>query len=275
MKLGYQINTWTGVLADAFGVGSVKDAFYGNVIMPFPVEKMEEAFDDIATAGFQGVELFDGQIMPFAENPNQLVDMLKKKNLELAGVYSGANFIFKEVLPEELFKIGKVVKVAKSLGAGFIVLGGGALRHDGVREEDYKAAAYGLDETAKVIKDAGLKSCYHPHFGTIGFEWNQLERVMKFSSVNLCPDTAHIALGGSDNLKVVNTFGDRINYIHLKDLADGNFVELGEGKLPIADIVAALKKKGYDGWLTVELDATKRTPLESARINKKYLDKIL
>ena len=269
MKLGYQINTWGGVWVDAFGAGSIKDCFYNS---PLPLEK---ALSDIAEAGFQGVEMFDGHIMPYTEKPNRLLDLLKEKNLELVAVYTGANFIFKEILPEELFKIGKVAKVAKSLGAEFIVLGGGAIRHDGVREEDYKAVAYGLDEAAKVVKEYDLKSCYHPHWGTCCQDREQLGKVMKFSKVNLCPDTAHLVLGGADCVEVINTFGDRINYIHLKDLADGNFVELGEGTIPFPEIIEALKKKGYDGWLTVELDSAKRTPLEGAQTNKRYLDKIL
>jgi inosose dehydratase len=98
---------------------------------------------------------------------------------------------------------------------------------------------------------------------------------MKFSSINLCPDTAHIALGGTDNLKVIDTFFDRINYVHLKDLSDEGFVELGEGSVPLDKIMNLLKQKGYNGWLTVELDASEKTPLESAEISRAYLDKIM
>jgi inosose dehydratase len=166
--------------------------------------------------------------------------------LELVAVYSAANFIFKDVLQEELFKIGRVVKIAKKLDAEFIVLGGGASRHDGIKEEDYKAAGTGLDSAARVLAECGLKSCYHPHAGTIGFAWEQLEKVMKFSSINLCPDTVHIALGGTDNLKVIDTFFDRINYVHLKDFSDEGFVELGEGSLPLDKIMNLLKRKGYN-----------------------------
>jgi len=275
MKLGYQCNTWSGVFADAFGVGSIKDAFYGNVIMPVSTVELNDIFHEITTAGFDGVEVFDGLIVPFEENVEDFEELLRKNRLELVAVYSAANFIFRDVLQEELFKIGRVAKIAKKLDAEFIVLGGGALRHDGIKEEDYKAAGTGLDSAARVVAECGLKSCYHPHAGTIGFTWEQLEKVMKFSSINLCPDTAHIALGGTDNLKVIDTFFDRINYVHLKDLSDEGFVELGEGSVPLDKIMNLLKQKGYNGWLTVELDASEKTPLESAEISRAYLDKIM
>jgi inosose dehydratase len=275
MKLGYQCNTWSGVFADAFGVGSVKDAFYGNVIMPMSVTELNEIFHEISTAGFEGVEVFDGLIVPFEDSAADLHVLLEKNGLGLVAVYSAANFIFEDILSEELYKIERVTKIAKKLNAEFVVLGGGALRHDGIREEDYKAAGKGLDSAARLVAKYGLKSCYHPHAGTIGFTWEQLQKIMEFSSINLCPDTAHIALGGTDNLKVFDTFFKRINYVHLKDLSNKGFVELGEGNLHLDGIVDLLRKKGYDGWLTVELDASDKTPLESAKMSRKYLEKIL
>ncbi len=163
MKLGYQCNTWSGVFADAFGVGSIKDAFYGNVIIPISMSELNEIFHEISTAGFEGVEVFDGLIVPFEENVEGFGGLLRKNGLELAAVYSAANFIFKDILQEELFKIERVAKIAKKLDAEFIVLGGGALRHDGIREEDYKAAGEGLESAARVVDECGLKSCYHPH----------------------------------------------------------------------------------------------------------------
>ena len=53
--------------------------------------------------------------------------------------------------------------------------------------------------------------------------------------------------------------------------------ELGRGgsKLDVAACVAALRERGYDGWLTVELDGTWKagmpTALESARMSRQYL----
>ena len=61
----------------------------------------------------------------------------------------------------------------------------------------------------------------------------------------------------------------------MKDLSDKGFVELGEGNLPPDRIVNMLKVKGYEGWLTVELDASEKTPLESAKTSRKYLEKIV
>jgi inosose dehydratase len=77
MKLGYQCNTWSGVFADAFGVGAIKDAFYGNVIMPVSTVELNDIFHEITTAGFDGVEVFDGLIVPFEENVEDFEELFR------------------------------------------------------------------------------------------------------------------------------------------------------------------------------------------------------
>jgi len=55
-----------------------------------------------------------------------------------------------------------------------------------------------------------------------------------------------------------------------------HFVELGQGELGIdfPSFLTKLEQIGYDGWVTVELDSTTRTPLESAKISRQYLHEL-
>ena len=53
------------------------------------------------------------------------------------------------------------------------------------------------------------------------------------------------------------------------------FFELGKGGVDFPAIVNILRQNSYQGWITVELDSTLRTPKESARISKNYLEKTL
>ena len=90
-------------------------------------------------------------------------------------------------------------------------------------------------------------------------------------------DTAHLEASGDDALAFIRRFGRKIIYTHIKDydVKKNVFTELGRGntRLDVGQCLKALKKTGYDGWLTVELDKTFRTPLESARISRRYLKK--
>ncbi|WP_339106121.1 sugar phosphate isomerase/epimerase [Haloterrigena salinisoli] len=77
-------------------------------------------------------------------------------------------------------------------------------------------------------------------------------------------DAAHtVRLADESPRETLDALGDRIEYVHLKDAvydpdhhdatADGYVYAVpGEGELPMADVVAALRERGYDGWLVFE-----------------------
>ena len=91
MKLAYQTNTWGGVFGHPAGVTSVKDLLY------LANGSTEEAMRDIAAAGYSGFELFEGNLVQYADREDELRGLMEELRLELVGVYSGANFIFPEI----------------------------------------------------------------------------------------------------------------------------------------------------------------------------------
>src|SRR5689334_25422739 len=99
MRLGYHSITWGGVVGDATGVTSVKDLYYRAN------GSMEQAVRDIAAAGYQGTEMFDGNLVPYADRPDDLHRLLRTAGLELVSVYTGANFVYPDVLPDELYRV--------------------------------------------------------------------------------------------------------------------------------------------------------------------------
>lgn len=264
MKLSYMTNTWGGVVGHPGGVVSIKDVYY------LANGSTEQALKDIASAGYRGFEIFDGNLMQYEQRPAEFKQLMESTGLALVGVYTGANFIFKEIWGEEKYKIEKVAKLAAEFGAEHLVFGGGAVRSDGIRESDYDVMAESLEEAAAIAKKYGLTPSYHPHLGTCVEAPDQLDKIMERTSIALCPDTAHIEAGGGDPVEVVRKYADRIKYIHFKDYKDGEFLPLGEGNQKFAEMVDILRGKGYDGWITVELDSYP-DPLKGAQISKAYL----
>src|SRR5512135_444651 len=99
MKLGYQTNTWGGVVGHPEGVTSVKDLFY---LAP---GSTEQAVREIAEVGFQGFELFDGNLAAYESRKEAFRSLLRETGLKLIAVYSGANFIYPDILPDEFWRI--------------------------------------------------------------------------------------------------------------------------------------------------------------------------
>lgn len=250
MKFGYQTNTWGGVVGHPAGVTSIKDLFY---LTP---GSDQEALRDIAAAGYQGVELFDGNLMAYQGREDEFRSFLTAGNLSLIAVYSGANFIYDDVLEDEFWRIEQAARIGQTFGAEFLVLGGGAKRHGGPREEDYTKLARGLDRAAEFARTFGLTALYHPHLGTLVEGPEALEKVMSQCTIGLCPDTAHLAAGGNDLPNLIRTYASRIPYIHLKGLSRDpfGFVPLDEDP-EMAAIWQALQDIHFDGWVTVELDS--------------------
>jgi inosose dehydratase len=251
-------------------VTSVKDLFY------LANGATEPALRDVGAAGYAGVELFDGNLIEYEGRPDELRHLLGAIGLQLVAVYSGANFIFGEILEEELWRIRRAAVLAAELDAEQLVVGGGAKRSTGTTDDDYSRLVEALDRVASIGDDHGLRASYHPHLSTIVETPEQLERVMSRSRIDFCPDTAHLAAAGGDPAELVRRYADRITYVHLKDFTAEPFafLPLGEGELDLAAVVAELADAGYDGWITVELDAYDGSPGDAARASREHLERL-
>jgi inosose dehydratase len=270
LKLSYHTITWGGVVGHPVGVTSIKDLFY------LANGATEPALRDVAAAGYAGVELFDGNLIEYEDRPDDLRRLLGELGLQLVGVYSGANFIFEEILEEELWRIRRAATLAAKLDAEQLVVGGGAQRSTGASDDDYTRLAGALDQVAAIAEEHGLRASYHPHLSTIVETPEQLERVMSRSRIDFCPDTAHLAAAGGDPAELVRRYADRISYVHLKDFTAEPFafLPLGEGDIDFPAILAALAEAGYDGWITVELDAYEGAPVDAARASREHLERL-
>ena len=271
MKIGYSTITWGGVVGHPAGVTAVKDLFYranGDTL---------EAISDISSAGYQGTEVFDGDLADYADRPDVLIEALKKAKLELVAVYTGANFIYDDILEDELHKISQSAKLASEFGASRLVVGGGAKRARGEQPDDMAKLGRALDQVVEIAASFGLDCTYHPHLGTIVEGPDALERLMGLSTIKFCPDTAHLTAGGGNPVELIEKYAARLAHVHLKDYkyATGDFLPLGQGDIDFPGVIAAVRSAGYDSWLMVELDSYDGNPTDAAVISKRYLDDIL
>jgi inosose dehydratase len=271
MKLGYCSITWGGVVGDPVGVTSVKDLFYranGDALT---------AIAEIGGEGYQGTEMFDGNVVDFADRPEELSGALQVAGLDLVSVYTGANFIYADILPDELHRVRRAAQLAALFGAERLVVGGGARRAAGTTDADYTRLGQALDRVCDIAEEHGLEASYHPHLSTIVENPDELKTIMDRSRIAFCPDTAHLAAGGGDPADLIRTYPDRVGHVHLKDFRPEPFafLPLGQGVLDFGDIVRAVAETGYDSWLMVELDSYEGDPRDAARISKDYLDDLL
>jgi inosose dehydratase len=243
-KLAYHANCWGPLGGDAVGVTSINRLAYRTF------GDMAAAARDIAAAGYHGIEFFDGNVVE--GESGDYADMrriLADTKLSLVSVYSGCNFIFSDILDEELARVTKAANAAQALGAEHLVVGGGARRYDGTRGSDYDALASALDRVSDIATTRGLKAHYHPHLSTIVENPDEVRKILGKTGIGFCPDTAHLAAAGGDVATMVREHASRISFVHLKgwQREPFAFVPVGRGDCDNGAVIRALKDIGYAG----------------------------
>jgi inosose dehydratase len=250
VKFAYEANAWGGVVGTPGAVTNLGSGFY---VTPGDVNRTLES---IAAAGYSGLELFDGNLLPFEGSIDVFSEAVATQGLAVAGVYSGGHFIYPDAHEDELDRFDRSIALAAAVGARHYVIGGGAIRSSGRRDEDYRVAGEFLDRIAERATSAGLVASYHPHLGSLAQAPDQIDALFAETSIGLCADVAHIAAGGGNPASVIARYADRLAYVHLKDVeaTTNAFLPLGEGVLDLDAVIDAVVEAGYDDWITVELD---------------------
>jgi inosose dehydratase len=246
MQIGFMTNAWGHTVGHPVGVPSIKDLFY------LSTGPIEEAVKVIGKTGFERIEIFDGNLYSYINRRNEFTHLLEENKVELGAVYTAANFIFDEILEEEFYKIDRAIYAAKVFGAKHLIVGGGSVRRDGIREGDFTKLASGLDRVVDLCEENGLMASFHHHLDSMVETEEQLDQLMPQTKINLCVDTGHIHGAGGDALAVVKRYIDRIRYMHLKDFGNSKFQQLGKGDVQFEEIFNVIQNHGNNVEFTVE-----------------------
>jgi len=200
------------------------------------VPDADRVLDAIAEAGYDGTELGP---LGYLGKGELLDGRLRRRGLALAGAFVEIRFGTES--------LGELERTLDSI-AGHDAKA--VLCDKGPREGEVDLTA--VSEAAELVRARSFEPTFHPHLGTRVQTPPEIERVLAGTDVPLLLDTGHLRAAGGDPLAAVREWGDRINHVHLKDVREGVFCELGAGEVDLAGVVAALD--GYAGWLVVEHD---------------------
>ena len=244
-----------------------------------------QAIEDISDLGFHGIQLRSNVLKEFESS--ELKDLLQKHKLTLVALSSGGVRIDPAVEADEVAKHTANAKFVHDMGGLYLQVTDQRPKDRAIVSADYKRLGKVITEIGKRTADLGISLGYHNHMGTLSERPEELEQILSAADpryVKLELDVAHYLQGGGDPAKAINTYKDRLLFLHIKDVeqvgsgGEGKgyrWVELGRGKVDVPAVFIALKKVNFRGWAVVELDSVpdkSRTPKESAVISKKYLE---
>jgi inosose dehydratase len=206
----------------------------------------------------------------------QRADVLRQHKLQAIGGFFPV--ILHDASRNPLTVVSAELDAYEAAGASIMVLAAetGVAGYDQRHELDaagWELFGRNLDAVVKAAADKGIKAVVHPHVGTMIESTSDVDRVLNDTAADLCLDTGHLLIGGTDPALLVRDYAARIGHTHLKDVRTavaqrvqageisytdgvkaGMYVPLGQGDVGIAGIVRNLLDAGYPGWFTMEQD---------------------
>jgi inosose dehydratase len=147
--------------------------------------------------------------------------------------------------------------------------------------------------------ERGYRPAFHYHGGTYVETPREIDRfaaMVDHDVLGFCFDSGHSLFGGGDPVEFLDTYGELVSHVHLKDVnaavmdeirsrglgleeawRRGVFCLFGDGGVDLAGIVKRLGSLGYADWVVVEQDRYLRpgqtiaSLTEDARHNREVL----
>lgn len=257
----------------------------------------EQGLREVAELGFHACEPFPDKALAYENRPQDFQELLASHHLRLSALYGGGRFSNPDERQNIIAYNTRLAHFLATIGVNRLVFGpGGPRTPRGTTHEALRAAAQTINEAARICYDLGVLACVHPHLGTEIETENEIDAIMELTDpryVFFCPDTAHLTAAEIDVPQMLRRYGERMRYMHIKDLRAGVieerrqeqqgqrvssgterlpiFCELGRGTIDYPPIMQALQDINYQDWITVEIDLSLSTPKESLQICRDYL----
>ncbi|MFD9265068.1 sugar phosphate isomerase/epimerase family protein [Streptomyces goshikiensis] len=286
-------------------VGSAPDS-WGVWFPDDPRQTPWERFlDEVADAGYEWIELGPYGYLP--TDPARLADETAKRGLRVSAgtVFTGLHH-GPAVWEDTWEHVSRIAALTLAMGAAHLVVIPSFWRDDKTGEvlEDrvltpgqWRELTSQTERLGREVADRyGLRIVVHPHADTHIDTPQNVARFLDATDpelVSLCLDTGHYAYCGGDSVQAIEAFGERIGYLHLKQVDPTVLAEVVSGQVPfgpavargvmceppsgvpaLEPVLAAAQRLGVDLFAIVEQDmypCPPEKPLPIARRTRSYL----
>lgn len=263
----------------------------------------EESVQLTAKYGLPGVEPYRGGLVAWLDKPEVLKALLDEHAIRLITASNGGpdqstEFIDPSKRAETVADhVAFCRDFLKVFGCTHFKINMGRRPAGGTSTVDIKSIAETVTEIGKRTLEMGVTIAPHPHI------WGPIERPEEVGAlldqtdpkiVSWIPDTAQLNLGGGDPLQLMSDYYDRLAAVHWKDSKASYrgytgptptqemhreeilYKDLGAGGVDHPGIWKMLVDRGYDGWITLDLDPPRPNEGEGSvddkiAINHRYL----
>ncbi len=242
---------------------------------------LDSILSEIRDVGFEGVEL-GGR---FPREPAALKMLLGGYGLDLIGGWYSGSLLVQDA-DAEIAALQDHLALLKALGSTVFVFAETSNAVHGARATpladtprlaagDWKTFGARMTAVADYVAAQGLKFAYHHHLGTVVEGQADVDAFIAATgpSVGFTVDMGHAALGGLNALALIRDHPERVAHVHCKDVRWETFVKIkkggasfldgvlagmftvpGDGGIDFAEVMTALKRIDYSGWIVIEAE---------------------
>ncbi|WJD99471.1 sugar phosphate isomerase/epimerase family protein [Streptomyces antimycoticus] len=234
---------------DRIRVGSAPDSW--GVWFPDDDQQIpwQRFLDEVTEAGYQWIELGPYGYLP--TDPARLTEETTRRGLTVsAGTIFTSLHRGPEVWDATWEHVSQVAELTRAMNAKHLVVIPSFWRDDKTAEliepptltaEQWRHLSTGMERLGREVRERfGLDIVVHPHADThIDTEENVVRFLDATDSdlVNLCLDTGHYAYCGGDSVKLIETYGERIGYLHLKQVDPEILADVVKNQVPFGPAV--------------------------------------
>jgi len=244
---------------------------YAFSTLACPAWSIEQVAAEATRLGYDGVELrlLDGEVIdPVADRAKveRAVELCRARSIEVCALDTSCRFNHADPLERarQVAELRIWIALAQHLRVSLLRVFGGPDQDAGGRapnaDEANEWVAQSLRQAAPDAERAGVTLVLETHdaFSSARRVATVLSRVDS-GSVAALWDSHHPYRVGETARDVVDALDGRIAHVHVKDArrldaggAQWELVLLGEGEVPVREQLAALRRRGYEGWVSVE-----------------------
>ncbi|MCL4394371.1 MAG: sugar phosphate isomerase/epimerase [Chloroflexi bacterium] len=281
---------------------NIKWAVSAGLWSHFPPGPFTDILDVMRDTGFIGIRLtgFPGILKTYRMTAAQMEKEVSRRNLHVATIsFSGpahdparqARVV--ESAPTTICSnTCRWMRLLKIFGANRLVVFPPPPLKPGVQAETpFRAMCECFNRIGEAAGEMGFQAGVHNHLNSMVEKPHEVDRCLELTDPKLfhfSPDTAHLYLGGSDSVQMLEKHKHRIVFldykdakwttpaadvvlpngqVHPKDSASAKFYEsiydLGDGEIDFPACQRILKGIGYKGWNCVDLDVARKGPRAS------------
>lgn len=236
-----------GCQARTFGDGVYKDeAVFLSVVR------------QIGAVGFEGIETNWKNLERYFDRPAEFSKHLRDARLTLIGAHIGGSPWGAVPAGKLLDDVVRTAGFVKAVGGAHVVFSGAYPIARPLPPDTWAKMAEFINGAGRACAKSGVRLLYHNHW--LECEGDGLEQLCRLTDpelVGFAFDTGHAVRAGKDPAAIIALLGNRLGVIHFADASEGGPTAakrppLGEGRLQMAVVAAALGTAGFKGWIVLE-----------------------